>query len=71
MIRTFVKDLIRLLDLSGFDVGASLGSVVARDPALPGRPLRTPAGIQEDDDVHWNFAVSPERKPSRPEPASD
>jgi len=61
MVHELLRRFIGLLDLSGFDMGGSLGSMVARDSALPGRLLRTPPGVQEDDDVHWNF-----RAPSDP-----
>ena len=68
MIRELTRRLIGILDLSGFDMGASLGGIAARDPSVPGRQLRTPPGVQEDDDVHWDFRSASRREPRNPAP---
>jgi hypothetical protein len=69
VILALVRRLIGLLDLSGFDMGASLGGIAARDPSVPGRLLRTPPGVQEDDDVRWNFRAAAPRETSVAKPA--
>jgi hypothetical protein len=63
MFLALAHRIIRLLDLSGFDVGVSMGGIVARDPTVPGRPPRTPPGVQEDDDVRWDFRRAARRLP--------